>query len=43
MGQFQMIPKLKYIYLVKCWNAYVKGKEIKTYSFAENELMPEFL
>ena len=43
IGQFRMVPKLKYIYLVKCWNAYIKGKEIKIYSFSENELMPEFI
>ena len=43
VGNFQMLPRLKYVFLVKCWNAFVRGKEIKTYSFSQNETIPEFI
>lgn len=43
IGQFRMVARLKYIYLIKCWNAYVLGKEIKIYSLNESETTPVFL
>ena len=43
IGSSLMLPKLKYIYLVKCWNAFVKGKEIKAYSYNQSEVIPAFL
>lgn len=43
IGQFVMVPKLKYIYLVKCWNAFVVGKEIKIYMFKDSDVLPSFL
>lgn len=43
IGNYKMVGRLKYIYLVKCWNAYVKGKEIKSYVFGQSELMPTFI
>jgi hypothetical protein len=43
IGQFRMIPKLKYVYLVKCWNSYVSGKEIKNYTFNDSDVMPNFI
>jgi hypothetical protein len=43
IGNYTMVPKLKYIFIVKCWNAYVMGREIKTYSFSDSETMPTFI
>lgn len=43
IGNFVMVPKLKYIYLVKCWNAFVIGKEFKIYSFNDSDVIPSFL
>ena len=43
IGQFRMVSKLKYIYLVKCWNAFVVGKEIKIYTFNDSDVAPSFL
>ena len=43
IGQFVMVSKLKYIYLVKCWNAFVVGKEIKIYTFNDSDVLPSFL
>ena len=43
IGQFRMVSKLKYIYLVKCWNAFVVGKEIKIYTFNDSDIAPSFL
>lgn len=43
IGQFVMVSKLKYIYLVKCWNAFVVGKEIKIYTFNDSDVAPSFL
>lgn len=43
IGNYKMVPRLKYIFLVKCWNAFVLGKEIKTYSFSDGETTPTFI
>lgn len=43
IGNYKMVPKLKYIFLLKCWNAYVLGREIKTYSFSDSETIPTFI
>jgi hypothetical protein len=43
IGQYKMVPRLKYIYLVKCWNCYTIGKEMKIYSFNDSEIIPKFL
>lgn len=43
IGRYRMIGKLKLIYLIKCWNAYVTGKQIKNYSFNESDVMPSFI
>jgi hypothetical protein len=43
IGQFVMVYRLKYIFLVKCWNAFIIGKEIKVYSFNNSEVVPSFL
>lgn len=43
MGQYRMNERIKYIYLIKCWNAFVIGKEIKIYSFSEKEVSPSFI
>lgn len=38
----KMIPAIKVIYLIKCWNAYVNNAEIKRYQFLDGEDLPEF-
>lgn len=43
IGNLRLINRLKYVYLVKCWNAFVTGREIKIYSFTEGEKIPSFL
>ena len=43
IGQFRMVSKLKYIFLIKCWNAFVLGKEIKIYTFSDSDIVPSFL
>ncbi len=43
LGNYKMVPRLKYIFLIKCWNAFVIGKEIKVYSFSDSETMPTFI
>lgn len=38
-----LTEKTKLFFLVKCWNAYVKGKEIKTYYAKDTDEIPNFL
>jgi len=42
IGNFRMVSRLRYIYLIKCWNAYIIGKEIKNYSFNDSDVMQTF-
>lgn len=42
-GNYKMVGFAKHCYIVKCWNAYVLGREIKNYRQAENDLTPEFI
>ena len=43
IGNLQMVPRLRYVFLVKCWNAYIVNKEIKVYSHNLSEPSPSFL
>lgn len=44
VGHYRMIGKVKFAYLIKCWNAYVLNKQIKLYTFdIEKEQMPNFI
>lgn len=43
MSHYKMTHELKYIFLVKCWNAYISGKTIKLYTYQSNETIPTFL
>jgi hypothetical protein len=43
MSNYKMTTNLKYIFLIKCWNAFILGKEIKVYQYSSNETMPSFL
>jgi len=43
IGNYKIISRLKYIFLVKCWNAFVLGKVIKKYYFADSDVIPEFI
>jgi len=42
-SNYQLVGRLRYIFLVKCWNAYILGKEIKLYKYDDSELMPTFI
>lgn len=43
-GQYKMTSAYKHALLVKSWNAFVSGKEIKTFRFnIENDEMPSFI
>ena len=43
VGNVKLVSAVKLIYLIKCWNAFVKGKEIKNYQFNQNDTRPEFI
>lgn len=43
ISQFKMIPRMKYVYLVKTWNAYILGKEFKRFQYSEDDNFIQFL
>ena len=42
MSQYKMIPRMKYVFLVKTWNAYVAGKEFKQFKYSEDDNFIQF-
>ena len=42
MSQYKMIPRMKYVFLVKTWNAYVTGKEFKVFKYSEDDNFIQF-
>ena len=43
MSQYKMIPRMKYVFLVKTWNAYVAGKEFKIFKYSEDDNFIQFV
>ena len=42
MSQYKMIPRMKYVFLVKTWNAYISGKEFKRFTYSEADNFIQF-
>lgn len=43
MSQYKMMPRMKYVFLVKTWNAYVAGKEFKKFKYSEDDNFIQFV
>lgn len=43
MSQYKMMPRMKYVFLVKTWNAYVAGKEFKIFKYSEDDNFIQFV
>lgn len=43
MAQYKMLPRMKYVFLVKTWNAYISGKELKLFRYSEEDNFIQFL
>lgn len=43
MATYKMVPRMKYVFLVKTWNAYISGKEFKKFTYSEDDNFIKFL
>jgi len=44
IGQYKMTNKLRMAFVVKAWNYYIQGKEVKMLTFnVDKEILPEFI
>ena len=43
MNQYKMTPRMKYVFLVKAWNAYITKKEFKRFIYKEEDNFIQFI